>query len=116
MILPKDFLAQIEYFEHTVEHTKSTTVNDVFILHFKQWWKPKRVIKIARRLTDFTDEGTFQHHVTESAADLYNQLNNYATETFQEKLSHITNKYTKDKHHDNIIRLKPKPPDLHNDD
>jgi hypothetical protein len=115
MILPKEFFEKIAYFEHTVEHTKAVEVNDVFTIHFNAWWKPRRKIKIARVISDFDEEsGYFSHHVTESAADLYNQLNTWATDTFDEKLSRITRKYETNSN-DNVIKLKPKPKDINDE-
>ena len=115
MILPKDFFDKIEYFEHSMEHTLGTTVYDTFTIHFKAWWRKKRVIKIKRDTKDYNAaDGTFTHSSTPGAADLYNQLNNWATQTFEEKLDSVKKKYeTNDK--DNVITLKPKPKDMNDE-
>jgi len=112
MILPKDFFNKIEYFEHTLEHKTGTNVSDVFTIHFKAWWRKKRVIRIARTIKNYnTADSTFTHSPTPSAADLYNQLNDWAIDTFEEKVTSITHKYETN-NENNIITLKPKPKDM----
>jgi hypothetical protein len=111
MILPKEFFDKVEYFEHTVGYVKSE-VYDVFTLHFKAWWRPKKVIRIQRNAGAVDDNGNKLWHCTPSAGDLYNQLNEWATSTFEEKLDSITKKYDKHEHHDNVVVLKPKPKDI----
>lgn len=112
MILPKEIFDKIDYFEHTVEHKTGMEVYDVFTIHFKDWWRRKRVIKIKRISFDYDKaDGTFRHEVTPSAADLYNQLNKWAISTFDEKLDSVKKKYiTEDG--SNIITLKSKPKDM----
>lgn len=116
MILPKDFFDKIEYFEHTMDHKLGTTqVKDVFTIHFKQWWRIRKVIKIDRSIDNYSEsEGTFTHKSTPGAADLYNQLNNWATQTFDEKLTSVKRKYTTNDE-DNVIKLKPKPKDMNDE-
>ena len=116
MILPKDFFDKIEYFEHTMHHKRySTEVDDVFTIHFKAWWRKKKVIKIHRIISEYdSDDGTFSHRSTPGAADLYNQLNNWATDTFQEKLDSFKQKYETN-NTDNVITLKPKPKDINDE-
>ena len=113
MILPKEMFDRIDYFEHSMESNMGTKIYDVFTIHFKGWWRRKKVIKIRRRVSHYDEEnGTMSHHPTESAADLYNQLNNWATATFQEKLTSVKKKYEKHDTEDNVIILKPKPKDI----
>ena len=115
MILPKEFFDKIEYFEHTMERTHSTTVFDKFTIHFKAWWRRKKVIKIERVSSNYNEaEGTFTHQSTPGAADLYNQLNDWATQTFSEKLSNVSRKYETN-NENNVIQLKPKPQDMDNE-
>ena len=115
MILPKELFDKIEYFEHTLKHNEGTQVYDVFTIHFKSWFRKKRVIKIKRYIDNFdNDDGTFTHSPTSSAGDLYNQLNDWATDTFEEKLSSIKHKYETN-NEDNVIQLKPKPKDMDNE-
>jgi len=117
MILPKEFFDKIEYFEHTMEHKIGTKVYDVFTIHFKSWWRRKRVIRIERIISNYDSKTeTFRHTVTPGAADLYNQLNEWACDTFEEKLDSIKNKYEKSDEHDNVIIMKPKPKDITDDD
>ena len=117
MILPKEFLDKITYWEHTLDYGRRThDVADKFTLHFKSWWRPKRVIRIQRLIVDANDDGSYIHRVTESAADLYNQLNGYAIETFEEKLDNVTRKYEKHKEYNNVVVLKPKPKDINDAD
>lgn len=113
MILPKELFDKIEYFEHTMEHPSGHTVYDVFTIHFKQWWRKKRVIKIHRVIYNYDcDTGMLRHRVTPSAADLYNQLNDWSTETFEEKWNSVQKKYESHELHDNVVVLKPKPKDI----
>ena len=116
MILPKEFFDKIEYFEHTMDHKRYTTnVDDVFTIHFKSWWRKKRVIRIKRVIENYdSDDGTFTHKSSTGAADLHNQLNNWAIETFEEKLDSITKKYETN-NENNIITLKPKPKDINDE-
>lgn len=111
MILPKEFFDKIEYFEHSLEHKSGTQVYDVFTIHFKSWWRKKRVIRIKRNITEYNEDGTFMHSPTPSAGDLYNQLNDWSTDTFEEKLDSIKKKY-KTNDTDNVITLKLKPKDI----
>lgn len=116
MILPKEFFDKIEYFEHTYNHKRFTTnVDDVFTIHFKAWWRRKQVIRIKRIVENYdTDDGTFTHKSTPGAADLHNQLNGWATDTFQEKLDSVTRKYETNET-DNVITLKPRPKDINDE-
>ena len=112
MILPKEFFEKIEYFEHSMEHKKNTTtVYDVFTIHFKAWWRRKRVIKIKRTVSEYnSSDGTFKHNATQGAADLHNQLNGHAIDTFEdnlEKMDKPVKKYEKSDTDDNVIFLKP---------
>lgn len=44
MILPKSLLDQVEYYEiRTIANTSGYTTK--IVLHFKQWWKPRKVLK-----------------------------------------------------------------------
>lgn len=116
MILPKEFFDKIEYFEHSLYHTKGTQIYDKFTIHFKAWWRPNRKILIQRNVSDYNkDTGLFTHNATPGAADLHNQLNNWATDTFEEKMDSVKNKYVKDENNDNVLVLKPKPKDLNDD-
>lgn len=70
------------------------------------------MIKIKRNITDFeNDNGTFLHSPTPSAGDLYNQLNDWAIDTFEEKMDSFKHKYETN-NTDNVITLKPKPKDI----
>lgn len=116
MILPKDFFDKIDYWEHTIDYGRRThEVSDKFTIHLKGWWRLRRIIKIQRLITECNDDGSYVHRVTESAADLYNQLNGYAIETFEEKLDKVSRKYEKHKEHNNVVVLKPRPKDLTDD-
>jgi len=116
MIFPKEFFDKIEYFEHTLYHKAGTQIFDKFTIHFKVWWKPKRKILIKRNVTDYNaDTGMFSHNATPGAADLYNQLNNWATQTHEEKMDSVKQKYDKHDNHDNVLVMKPKPKDINDD-
>jgi len=113
MIFPKEFFEKIEYFEHSMHHKAGTQIFDKFTIHFKAWWRPRRKILIKRNVTDYDkDTGVFTHNSTPGSADLYNQLNGWATQTHDEKLDSVKNKYVKDENNDNVLVLKPKPKDL----
>ena len=115
MILPKEFFDKIEYFEHSMDHNTGTNVFDVFTLHFKGWWRKKRVIRIKRVIKNYnSDDGTFTHESTAGAGDLYNQLNGWAIDTFEEKLDNIKQKY-ETSNTDNVIQLKPRPKDINDE-
>lgn len=115
MILPKEFFDKIEYFEHTMDHVGGTTVYDKFTIHFKSWWRMKRVIKIKRNIDDYDAYAeTFTHKSTPGAADLYNQLNDWATQTFEEKLDSFKQKYETN-NENNVIQLKQKPKDMNDE-
>jgi len=112
MILPKELFEKIEYFEHTFDHKYGTHVDDVFTLHFKAWWRRKRVIRIKRLIEDYNEaDGTFAHHPTPGAGDLYNQLNNWSTDTFEQKLDSMKHKYETNETN-NVIQLKQRPKDI----
>jgi len=115
MILPKKIFDQISFWEHTVEFGRGYRVWDVFTIHFKQWWKFRKKIKIQRKI-DFDDQNSnrFTHSPTPSAADLYNQLYNWSIQSWDEKLDSIQRKYEKNKS-GNVIYLKQKPKNLNND-
>ena len=113
MILPKELFDQISFWEHTVQHGRGYHVWDVFTIHFRQWWKRKKVIKIHRVIdTTGCEPGFFHHNVTPSAADLYNQLNDWAIQSWDEKLDSVKQKYEPPKDGSNVIQLKPKPKDI----
>jgi len=113
MILPKKLFEKIEFFEHSIDQSCGPVeVSDKFILHFRDWWRRKKVIKINRIIEHYNaDDGSFVHRSTPGAADLYNQLNDWAISTFEEKLTSISRKY-KTHNNDNIIELNPKPANL----
>ncbi len=108
MILPKDFMEKIEYFEHSIRPGRGCDMYDVFVIHFKSWWRRARKIEIKRLYAGKNANGTFSHESSPSAADLYNQLNGYAIQTHKEKLDSVTKKYNKDET-GKVLYLKPKP-------
>ena len=113
MILPKEFFEEIRFWTHTCKQGHGTNVYDVFTIYFKKWYKRKKVIMIKRDVTDYNaEEGTFSHNVTPSAADLYNQLNNWAIQTWDEKLDSVKKKYEPPRDGSNVIQLKPRPKDI----
>ena len=112
MILPKELFDKIEYWEHTTQN-KNGWLYDVFTVHFRQWWRRKRSISIAREMVDYDSESdTASYRITPSAADLYNQLNKWAIQTWDEKLDSVKRKYEKDETGNNVIYLKQKPKDM----
>lgn len=113
MILPKHIFERIDHFEHTVEiKPGSYAAYDKFTLHFKSWWRPKRVIWIRRSMKGQNENGDTLYNVTPSAADLYSQLNNWAIQTWDEKLDSVKKKYKSPKDGSNVIQLKQKPKDI----
>ena len=74
MILPQALLNTLEYYEETTIE-KDRVFYTRFTLHFKQWWKLKKVIMIRWRTTKInqnTDTRTWQE--PDNAADLRAQL------------------------------------------
>lgn len=113
MILPKELFDEIRLWSHTVQQGRGTDCWDVFTLYFHKWWRRKKVIKIKRDVIDYDPENqTFSHSVSPSAADLYNQLNQWAIQTWEEKLDSIKKKYEPPKDGSNVIQLKPRPKDM----
>ena len=75
MILPQSLLAELAYYEtSTVE--KDGAFQTRFVLHFKKWWKLKRVIMIRWRTTKI-DRGQINWQETENAVELREQLRDY---------------------------------------
>lgn len=108
MVLPKSLFDEIRFWEHTFKVGPGVQAWDIFTIHFKAWWRPKKVIRIARNCELAENDETFYHSVTPSAADLYAQLNNWAIQTWDEKLDSVKRKYeTTDG--SNVITLKPRP-------
>lgn len=111
MILPKEFFEKIEYWEHSTD-SRNGELYDKFTIHLKGWWRRKREIWIRRQLVETDENGTTFWNSTPGAADLHNQLNDWATQTYEEKLDSIKKKYEPPKDGSNVITLKPKPQDL----
>ena len=72
MILPQSMLAELAYYEETTIE-KNGVFYTRFILHFKQWWKIKKVIQIRWRTTKISYE-TSSWQETQNAAELREQL------------------------------------------
>lgn len=107
MILPKKLLNQISYYEYTYSSGGYGEPVDIFTLHFKSWWKRKKVIKIVRRMTDIKFENerkTYSHYMNTESIELLNSLKEYAKSTYKEDVR--DRYYSNDE--DNIITLKPK--------
>ena len=105
MVIPKHLLDHVLYFEYTNYVPSYQKPQDQFTLHFKQWWKKKKVIEIKRTITEIRDDGGYTHTMSDSAEMLLNQLNDYALATFEDKKSDNDDKI------DNILKsgdkLKP---------
>ena len=76
MMLPKEFLQTIKYYEETKE-SGAWGISTIFILHFKQWWKPRKKIKIS-----WICLGNGRYQETEQIVILRRQLQEYAESTF----------------------------------
>ena len=112
MILPKELFEQISHFEHSSK-SDALRMYDVFTIHFKQWWKRKQVIVIEREIVSYNSKtDILKFRTTPSAADLYNQLNNWAVQTHEEKLDSVKQKYEAPKDGSNVVQLKPAPRDI----
>ena len=113
MILPKELFEKIEYFEHTAVYVNGELC-DLFTLHFRSWYRKSHKIKIRRVLHGMNEDGTSSWSTSPSAADLYNQLNSWAIQSWDEKLDNVKHKYEVTDG-SNIIHLKPRP-DMKKDD
>ncbi len=77
MRLTAHILDQVSWWEHTTERDDySRGFNSVFTLHFKQWWRPRKVIRIAAHY-DRTEGCTRIFQPSSSADALLSQLNTY---------------------------------------
>ncbi|VAW59588.1 hypothetical protein MNBD_GAMMA08-7 [hydrothermal vent metagenome] len=87
MLVPKSTLEQIEFYSVTEERIGGTytDVDDVITLHFKQWWKRDKTIRIIRIVDAIdADSETFHHMHSESAIELITQLDDYIVSTFSD--------------------------------
>jgi len=81
MILPKDLLDQISYYEYNTQRVNRFATNTLtqskFILHFKQWWKPSKTIFInwLQRTTQDGDLLIFEE--PDESRELRDQLHLY---------------------------------------
>jgi hypothetical protein len=77
MLLPENLLKQVEYYEDTSEKILDDGVYTKVTLHFKAWYRFKKVIRI--RWTSWYNhrEQTTQHTETQEAVELRNQLREY---------------------------------------
>ncbi len=75
MKLPPHILSQVSWFEHSTERDHyQGGFNNVFVLHFKQWWKPRKTIRIAAQYGR-TENDRVIYDYTQGARDLLAQLN-----------------------------------------
>ncbi len=85
MLLPKSTLEQIECYEITQAKVLGEwqSMDDVIILHFKQWWKPDKTLTIRRLTTNIDNETqSFSHEHSAHAIMLLQQLADYMDSTF----------------------------------
>lgn len=78
MRLTPSFLKDVKYWEHRFYQPWAWSYQDKFTFHFKQWWKPSKVIKF--KAYEEWSGTTCYFHQTASAKDLLNQLYNHKFE------------------------------------
>lgn len=84
MILPKQIIDNISYFEYTTSNDGGINYYDVITLHFKQWWKRKKVMKIRRSATVNEDNPELYTFSAGSGVDaMLNQLNGTMAKTHE---------------------------------
>jgi len=82
MKLPQHLLEQIEYAECTSEYVDNN-LYDIFTIHFKQWWKRKRVIKIRRGSNvDRNNTSLITYTPSTNTNELMAQLDEFINSTF----------------------------------
>ena len=82
-MITKRLLDSIEAFE--VESTFGHyTAHDVYTLHFRQWWKKNKVIKMGRKISkqDF-DKGTFSHSQTPESTTFNDMLADHINRSYK---------------------------------
>lgn len=104
MILPKKMLNQISYYEYNHVIDSPGKPIDKFTLHFKSFWKKKKIIKINRRIFNQEGNGNYSHSMTDEGEEFLNQLKEYIESTYDED---VRDRYDADPG-TNIITLKPR--------
>jgi len=82
MILPKDIMDNVSYYEYTTKST-SYEIYDIITLHFKQWWKKSKIIKTRRSKTiDKENTSVYTYTASPGVVDLLNQLDQQIMNTY----------------------------------
>jgi hypothetical protein len=76
MILSKSLLGQVDYYETKVVEGVNGYYTKV-ILHFKQWWKPKKVFRFDWKYIKKVDKDTSLYRMPEEAQFVLKQLEEY---------------------------------------
>ncbi len=64
MRLTNHILTQVSYWTHVIKEDWGMGFTDVFTLHFKQWWKPRKTIRILLTLRDMDgDVATYRRTI-----------------------------------------------------
>ena len=75
MRLTPSFLNDVKYWEYKITKNFVWGYKDKFTFHFKQWWKPSKVIKF--NYSEHWDGDTCHFQQSSSGRNLVDQLNNY---------------------------------------
>ena len=74
-MITKDLLEDVVAFEKYIQMVGGNRAVDVFTLHFRQWWKQKKVLSYACDTTDINEENnTFSYSSTAQAMAFHNIL------------------------------------------
>lgn len=89
MLLPKHTCENIDYYTTEVVQ-EGTWMYDIIVIHFKQWWKRKRVIKFRRQRGEETEKDIHAFYACTEYEELNHQLRELAYDTWVK--SKITSK------------------------
>lgn len=83
-MISKELLDDVVAWEYKRE-TGYYSANDIYTLHFKQWWRSKLVLKYMRDVHNRNkDTKTFMHRMTPISEEFYTTLYNHIKSTYNE--------------------------------
>lgn len=77
MKLTESLKSGLDYFVHNVVDDGPETMYDVFELHYKQWWKLTKQIKLSRVRTVDTTTQVNSYHASKETNEFYLELREF---------------------------------------
>jgi hypothetical protein len=83
-MITEALLNQVVAFEYKTRRITQTYANDIYTLHFQQWWKRNMTLKYDCRTTGIGEDGIGIFERTDESVWFHNMLINHMNSTYQD--------------------------------